>query len=64
MKSKCLSERLETILKRQFLGKSNLVAIKDLCNHANRQREAGVWSAQAHLRADAQVPGPAMHRSQ
>lgn len=48
------------VLKRQYPRKSNLVAIKHLCNHAHRRWEASVWSPQARLCADAQGPGPAL----
>jgi hypothetical protein len=38
MKSKCLPERLKRVLKRLFPWKSNLVAIKPLCNHVGGRR--------------------------
>jgi len=62
MKSKCLLERLKAVLKRRDPRKSNLVAIKHLCNHAQWPWEASVWSAQAHFCADTQGPGPALCR--
>lgn len=62
MKSKCLSERLKRLLKRWFLRKSNLVAIKHLCSNVRPQWEANVWSAQAHLPAGDKGPGPALCR--
>lgn len=62
MKSKCLSERLKAVLKRQNPRKSSLVAIKHLCNHARRPREASFWSAQARFCADTQEPGPVQCR--
>lgn len=60
MKSKCLSERLKAVLKRRDPRTSNLVAIKHLCNHAQRLWEASVRSARARFCTDAQGPGPAL----
>lgn len=62
MKSKCLSERLKVVPKRWNPRESSLVAIKHLCNHAWRPREASFRSAQACFCAETQEPGPVQCR--